>query len=410
MKECIKCKAQLEDDELFCHECGTRQEIEEVNSQVEEVQESGCKKCFHCGETIEDDSLFCPFCGKPQDVENVKNEEPQKEVEKEAPQQKPAEPESLQEHEEEVPQQETVEQESLQEPEEEEPLQESVEQEQVQTEEQGSVLPPQPESSEQPKQPEQPEKSEAEEQATDEGEEKRTSKTWFWILLGVILLGILGGGYYYMSNKQEVPSNVIDTDSIAEEKDSMAVDIHSVKGIKLRVNDILSKALKMSDQDAIHTYFSKEYQELYDKTIELDNMGCDGDVGFWNKSIWNGSQDGDPDAFEIVRVSTSAEQYAFLDVDFSHNVDTYHSEERIPMTLVFENGNWFIDDVNQMKGLMEEYINSSQEEDKEEQETQEMDMPSEGAEPQVKNTNEAKEKADEAGDADIEKARKALGL
>ena len=345
MKECIKYKAQLEDDELFCHECGTKQEIEEVNAQVEEVQESGGKKCIHCGETIEDDSLFCPFCGKPQDVEDVKDEEPESS-----------------------------------------------------------------EQSEQPKQPEQPEKSEAEEQATDEREEKRTSKTWFWILLGVILLGILGGGYYYMSNKQEVPSNVKDTDSIAEEKDSMAVDIHSVKGIKLRVNDILSQALKMSDQDAIHTYFSKEYQELYDKTIELDNMGSDGDVGFWNKSIWNGSQDGDPDAFEIVRVSTSAEPYAFLDVNFSHNVDTYHSEERIPMTLVFENGNWFIDDVNQMKGLMEEYINSSQEEDKEEQETQKMDMSSEGAEPQVKNTNEAKEKAGEAGDADIEKARKALGL
>ena len=389
MKECIKCKAQLEDDELFCHECGTKQEIEEVNAKDEEVQESGGKKCIHCGETIEDDSMFCPFCGKPQDVEDVKNEEPQKEVEKEEPQHELVEPESLQE---------------------------PVEPEQVQTEGQSSVLPPQPESSEQleqSKQSEQPEKPEAEEPSTDEREEEKKSKKWLWILLGVILLGILGGGYYYMNNKQGVPSNVIDTDSIAEEKDSMAVDIHSVKGIKLRVNDILSKALKMSDQDAIHTFFSKEYQKLYDETIELDNMVVAGDVGFWNHGIWDGSQDGDPDAFEIVRVSISSEPYAFLDVNFSHNVDTYHSEERIPMTLVFENGNWFIDDVNQMKGLMEEYINSSQQEDieeQEEQETQEMDMPSEGAEPQVKNTIEAKEKAGEAVDADIDKAKKALGI
>ena len=47
MKECINCKAQLEDDELFCHECGTKQEIEEVDAQVDEVQESGGKKCIH---------------------------------------------------------------------------------------------------------------------------------------------------------------------------------------------------------------------------------------------------------------------------------------------------------------------------------------------------------------------------
>lgn len=92
MKECIKCKAQLEDDELFCHECGTRQEIEEVNAQVEEVQESGGKKCIHCGETIEDDSMFCPFCGKPQDVKDVKDEEPESSEQTEQPKQpKPSE-------------------------------------------------------------------------------------------------------------------------------------------------------------------------------------------------------------------------------------------------------------------------------------------------------------------------------
>lgn len=69
MKECINCKAILEDDELFCHECGTKQEIQEGNIQVEEVQESGSKKCIHCGETIETDCMFCPFCGMEQKEE-----------------------------------------------------------------------------------------------------------------------------------------------------------------------------------------------------------------------------------------------------------------------------------------------------------------------------------------------------
>ena len=72
MKECINCKTILEDDELFCHECGTKQEIEKkeekVNSFVTVEQEPQGKKCIHCGETIDDDSMFCPYCGKQQEV------------------------------------------------------------------------------------------------------------------------------------------------------------------------------------------------------------------------------------------------------------------------------------------------------------------------------------------------------
>ena len=66
MKECINCKTILEDDELFCHECGTKQEIEKTEDLAEETQESQGKKCIHCGETIDDDSMFCPYCGKQQ--------------------------------------------------------------------------------------------------------------------------------------------------------------------------------------------------------------------------------------------------------------------------------------------------------------------------------------------------------
>ena len=32
MKECPNCKTVLEDDEIFCHECGAKQEVEEVDS------------------------------------------------------------------------------------------------------------------------------------------------------------------------------------------------------------------------------------------------------------------------------------------------------------------------------------------------------------------------------------------
>lgn len=66
MKECINCKAILDDDELFCHECGMKQEIEKTENLAEETQGSQGKKCIHCGVTIDDDSIFCPYCGKQQ--------------------------------------------------------------------------------------------------------------------------------------------------------------------------------------------------------------------------------------------------------------------------------------------------------------------------------------------------------
>ena len=87
MKECINCKTQLEDDELFCHECGTKQELNETESQAEVKEDIPLKKCPQCGKEIEDDSDFCPYCGSkinsqdsaddaiPQDEEEVTTSE-----------------------------------------------------------------------------------------------------------------------------------------------------------------------------------------------------------------------------------------------------------------------------------------------------------------------------------------------
>lgn len=78
MKKCPSCNAIMEDDALFCGECGTKFEVEEVADQVEETTAPQEKKCIHCGEVIESDSFFCPFCGKTQDVEEEQKEEPHK--------------------------------------------------------------------------------------------------------------------------------------------------------------------------------------------------------------------------------------------------------------------------------------------------------------------------------------------
>lgn len=154
----------LEDDEMFCHECGAKQEIKEAGSQVEEQVASEGKKCIHCGVLIEADSMFCPFCGKSQAVEEEKPEEPQ---------------------------------------------QEPVKAEPKQSNESEPVASPQPEQ------------AQPEEEPTIEEEEKKKSKTWLWILLVLMIAG--GAGWYFLSgnnNGSEVAAPVEEVaDSEVEESD-----------------------------------------------------------------------------------------------------------------------------------------------------------------------------------------------
>ena len=170
MKRCINCKTMLEDDELFCHECGTKQETEEGAAQVEETTAPQEKKCIHCGETIEEDNAFCPYCGKPQVVEEVKESEAEKE---------PVAEEKTEPKQEENPAQE---------------------------EKNG------------PKEASIQEKSK--EQTTYEWEEEKKSKKWIWILLAVLLAGA-GAWYFfsqnnYPSESEQTMAEAVDTDSIEE--------------------------------------------------------------------------------------------------------------------------------------------------------------------------------------------------
>lgn len=159
MKECINCKAILEDDELFCHECGAKQEIQEAETQTEETKvEPEGKKCIHCGETIEVDSMFCPFCGKPQE-----KKEQEEDAQNEPINERPAQ----------------------EEPKEEKPTSQEVEPEVTQEE--------------------------------PTYEEEKSSKKWLWILLALLIVGA-GGWYFYnnsgWSDDRVAQEEAIDTDSI----------------------------------------------------------------------------------------------------------------------------------------------------------------------------------------------------
>jgi uncharacterized membrane protein YvbJ len=85
MKRCFSCDTVLEEDELFCHECGAKQELKDANTQVEDLAVIEEKYCIHCGKAMEADSLYCPHCGKPQDVEDAKTETPQELIQEDEP-------------------------------------------------------------------------------------------------------------------------------------------------------------------------------------------------------------------------------------------------------------------------------------------------------------------------------------
>ncbi len=177
MKECPNCKAQLEDDAIFCGVCGTKLEADDV--QVEETTESEEKFCIHCGKAIEIGSVFCPFCGEPQDVENV--EEDHREEPQQATSEQPKQPEQPQE---------------------------------------------QPKQPEEPEQPEKTQEPEEEELPTYEWEEEEKSKMWIWIILALLIAA--GAGWYFFKDSGDAKpkenysttpvEKPLDTTPVVEEK------------------------------------------------------------------------------------------------------------------------------------------------------------------------------------------------
>lgn len=190
--------------------------------------------------------------------------------------------------------------------------------------------------------------------------ERNRAKKWLWfVLIVVVVLTLIGGGYWFYSQAPTAnqPQASAETDSIEVTTDSY--DIHSVDGIKARLNDIFTKALNMPDDAVVSKYFSQDFKQLYNQVEKIDAT-LDG-PGFWNGSIWDGRQDNNPNTFEIVRISISSPTDANFDVNLIFDDGNVHSENKVSMSLLFENGNWFIDDIDmQLKESMKEYVSESE--------------------------------------------------
>ena len=188
--------------------------------------------------------------------------------------------------------------------------------------------------------------------------EKKNSKKWIWITIIIVLLAILGGGgYWYISQKPSQLAEAVDTEQIAS-TDSIEVqtDIQSVDGITERLYEIFINGFELDAKEAVNKYFSEEFRALYKKVDEIDRNS--GEIGFWEGNIWDGGQDDNPTDVEILNVEKNSPTTASFVANIQYHIGDYHSANKFSMSAVFENGNWFIDENNDMryKESMKQYI------------------------------------------------------
>lgn len=207
MKKCSVCKTMLEDEELYCHECGSKQEIEDIKAHVEETCDPIKKTCIHCGEIIEEDSAFCPYCGKPQTMEDTKATEPEQ-IET------PVVVDELKE----VPRQEI-----------------------------------------------------SDDQTCELEEEDKSKKWVWILCAIVLLCIIGGAGYFYTNNQEDIPLYVQDIDSIAENTDSIApkddtssMDMDVEQGLK----EVLSALITYNGEMYLPEHFTEAFNAYYSRVCE----------------------------------------------------------------------------------------------------------------------------------------------
>lgn len=197
-------------------------------------------------------------------------------------------------------------------------------------------------------------------------EKESRSKKWLWIIVAVLLLGVIGGYFFLNGNSMKSQPAIVDTDSIEEVVESEGtMDIHSVEGIKARLTEILAKGMSMPEEDAVKKYFSKEFQDIYIKVEDYDAKNIpEGEIGFWDFSLWGDGQ-GELNSFhfDVLEIHNVKASSALAIVDYISD-ELKNAKITTNINLVFENGNWLIDEITDKNALsykkaMQEYLNNT---------------------------------------------------
>ncbi len=202
----------------------------------------------------------------------------------------------------------------------------------------------------------------------EEVEESPKSKIIIPIVVGIIALALIGGWYFLGSNNTTEGSKaavVSDSDSIIVDSDSIVEDIndvHSEAYIKHRLQQICDGVPSTPEKTFVNKYFSESFKKLYNAVNEkYDNEYPESDMGYFGSYFWSNSgsvDDSNINSVTVLEVELITESTALATVQdyvkYGKNDELKNSKQ---IKLVFENDDWFIDDFNDYKSNMEEYIN-----------------------------------------------------
>ncbi len=177
-------------------------------------------------------------------------------------------------------------------------------------------------------------------------EEEKKSKTWLWILGAILLLGILGGGYYIMNNKkegEEVSAYVQETDSIPEI--SVSSDDTPLENVEQRLKEILTTLIKYRGERYLAEYFTEGFNTYYNRACEKAFK-----EGMEAPRIWWQYSNDYPTDFSVnsVNANTTSEPIANITVKGALCHGIYD------VLLKIESGQWKIDRITEIESNSKE--------------------------------------------------------
>ena len=182
-----------------------------------------------------------------------------------------------------------------------------------------------------------------------------------WIFLGILVSLIpSSSGKEASQNKETETINSESAEKVDDSVSNNSEEVNSEKYVKRYLEEILPKAIKMKEKDAVEKFFSKDFINLYRKVEKYDNENVDeGDIGFWDFDFWTGGQDGELCGISIPKVSDFGNNKASVIVQYTIKSGEYdESKSSYTYSMIFENGKWCIDDLNSYKFRFKEYLNS----------------------------------------------------
>ena len=190
-------------------------------------------------------------------------------------------------------------------------------------------------------------------------------------ILGILISLLISNNLSSLSKFSGISNQTApaDTDSIEVVESTDAYgdisDVYSEAYIKYRLQKICDEIPSLNEDALVRRYFSESFKELYNAVIREDEKEAqEGNVGFFNFVFWTGGQDGDLQSVTVLEVRKTTETYASATVQdlitFGENDESKSSKQ---LNLVFENGDWYIDDFNSYRFRMEEYLKEDEGDD-----------------------------------------------